>query len=236
LIGHPHYSWFITPSKAAVAESQIGIDASDAVLILFEHLDQPLTLLTRIDGKAVGIEEQMILRRRRASALKGGTQGKRRGHATRTDVDSLQNGWQPRGILPETASLIPNLRSALAWIREPFTATRKESAESSDPTRRLYTYVHRGVRLSPGMPHSGSRRYRAKIRLPGACRLRPTELRGIKRRNSKTKIFGAGGPTATNRSHWLSGIRIVDRHPAHRGLDGQRLYSDYNPDDCDQRG
>jgi len=61
LIGHPHYSWFITPSKAAVAESQIGIDASDAVLILFEQFDQPLILLTRIDGKAVGIEEQMIL-------------------------------------------------------------------------------------------------------------------------------------------------------------------------------
>jgi len=96
----------------------------------------------------------------------------------------------------------------------------------------LHTHVHRGVRLSPGMPHSGSRRYRAKIRLLGARRLQPTELRGIKRRNSKTKTSGAGGPgpPATSRSHRLSAIRIVDRHPVHRGLDGQRLYSYYNPD------
>ena len=75
----------------------------------------------------------------------------------------------------------------------------------------------------------------ARIRLPGARRPQPTELGGKKRRKSNTQIFGADGPgaPATSRSQRLSAIRIVDRHPVHRGLDGQRLYSHYNPDDCD---
>jgi len=33
-----------------------------------------------------------------------------------------------------------------------------------------------------------------------------------------------------------SAIRIVDRRPVHRGLDGQRLYTYYNPEECHQRG
>src|SRR5471030_3209730 len=55
----------------------------------------------------------------------------------------------------------------------------------------------------------------ARIRLPGARRSQATELGGKKRRKSKTKIFGADGPgaPATSRSHRLSAIRIVDRHP-----------------------
>ncbi len=56
----------------------------------------------------------------------------------------------------------------------------------------------------------------------------------MKRRDSQTKILGPS--TCQRRSRWLSAIRIINRRPVHRGLDGQRPYSYCNPDDCDQRG